>query len=443
MLQFGLEYSIVVSLCTYVLALFIAFYDTKKYKWWQGLIIASVLCVSVVVLNFGFAALFRYGFNKMQWFAYTFYFSTGIVTFIYAQFFTQHKIKPKIITALVIYAMYFTLTNLGNIVPGLLSDLDPSIGKVLDIGFRWFSFLLLIPFAFLVRVFNMNKIKHIHKTSATFVAIYTLCEVVLSIGYHSYRNGAENPTWFHTFYIALIFIVFAIINVLTYLTFYNVNRSHSDVLELQVRMSELEKNEEMLRMSEENLEEMRRLRHDIKNQYGFMKLLIMEKKYDEFIKFFEQYGDGIIEPLSFISCDNKNVSAILNMELSKARSVGVDFDVKIAIPEQLSYNSVELCSLFTNILDNAIEACCRFKIEKPVVTIRMRKYQEMLYINISNPVPETVTYEDLNLGKTLKENKRIHGYGNKIVSQIIKEHNGHITRTLKKGVFEVEIIMEA
>lgn len=314
-------------------------------------------------------------------------------------------------------------------------------GNVWDTICRWTSFLLIVPFAFLIRKYNMSNIKHIHKGSVYFISIYTSCEILLTIFYHINGMIDASDRYIHLFFFASIFIVLAIINTLAYIANYNVNFSHSEILELQVKMSDLEKNEQMLKMSTENLEEMRRLRHDTKNQYGMMKILLQEKKYEQLEKYFEEFGDGIIEPLSFIDCDNKNLAAVLNMELSKARSVGVDFDIKIAIPKDLPYTSIELCSIFTNLIDNAIEACIRYKIEKPIIRIRVVKYQGMLYIEVGNPLPQGITEKDLKIEKTSKDDKRLHGFGNKIVDQIVLEHEGTITRGIEENNFKVCIMM--
>ncbi len=335
-LRFVLEFSISISLCAYTCGMMLAFFDFKSHKWWQSVLEFVSFCAFEIILNGAFAAFLFYAVNKFNYFGYTFYFSCAVTTFIYVAFHSKYQIKPKLMTALAVYSLYFLLTTLGSVIPSLFTDLPTSSGKVLDIIFRWGSFLLMIPFGLLIHHYNLNKIKHIHKMSALFVVVYCTCEMVIVVLFNKFKGTSENPKWFYHFYLALLFLILAFIHALSYLSFYNVNKSHSDALELQVKNSELEKNAEMLSMSEKNLEEMRKLKHDQKNQYGLMKLLIQEKRYDDLAKFFDQYGDGIIEPLSFISCDNKPLSAVLNMEFSKAKARGIDFDIKISVPRNLS-----------------------------------------------------------------------------------------------------------
>ncbi len=66
----------------------------------------------------------------------------------------------------------------------------------------------------------------------------------------------------------------------------------------------------------------------------------------------------------------------------------------------------------------------------------------MLYTTVANPIPKELRKDDLLLDKTVKEDHRLHGYGHKIIAQIIKEHNGTMLRSVKNGIFEIEIMME-
>ena len=211
-------------------------------------------------------------------------------------------------------------------------------------------------------------------------------------------------------------------------------------MDLVIKNDELEKNEELMLVSDQNLEKLRMLRHDCKNQYATMKVLLEGKRYDELDKFFLEYGDGVIEPISFISVNNRIISSILNMEYSKAMARGVQFDCKIAIPDQLPYYSTDLTSLLCNVLDNAIEATCQVDVEKRIL-IRMRVYQDFFYMEVVNPIKDGLTMEMIRKTRTTKKDADQHGYGRKIISSIVKKYNGTKKDEIIGGMYHVTIML--
>lgn len=62
-------------------------------------------------------------------------------------------------------------------------------------------------------------------------------------------------------------------------------------------------------------------------------------------------------------------------------------------------------------------------------------------MRISNTVAEDRRGEAITL-KTDKPNKELHGYGSKIVDDIVKKHNGQILRRIQDGMFTVDVMLD-
>ena len=56
-------------------------------------------------------------------------------------------------------------------------------------------------------------------------------------------------------------------------------------------------------------------------------------------------------------CDNNAVNALLNYYRNTAEENGIKCTFEIDIPGELTVKNPELCSMFGNILDNAVIAC--------------------------------------------------------------------------------------
>ena len=141
-----------------------------------------------------------------------------------------------------------------------------------------------------------------------------------------------------------------------------------------------------------------------------------------------------------VDCGNHSLNVIFNMEMAKAANAGVRLDVKAAPPHELPFRELELCKLYTNLIDNAIEACVREKPEAPVVKILVTVNGDYLFTRISNPTKRTAVFK--RTGDTDKADKRLHGKGRVIVKGIVKAYNGRLKERIEDGVYITEFMLD-
>ncbi|MCC8099976.1 MAG: ATP-binding protein [Clostridiales bacterium] len=198
----------------------------------------------------------------------------------------------------------------------------------------------------------------------------------------------------------------------------------------------------MLQLSSQNMEEMRRLRHDIKNHCAYMELLLREGRYEELNEYFGQMQDYMQQPLSQIDCGNETISAILNLEYAKAASRGASMECSVTVPPELPFDKLRMCSLLTNLIDNAIEACEKLENTDAKVEIAICQRRSWLYISVENPVQDAAGTTDSPSLHTTKQDKALHGYGSKIVDDIVRKYNGQINRTVEHGEFIADVMLD-
>lgn len=332
--------------------------------------------------------------------------------------------------------MFFIAGELGSCFPVLLRELEYS--KILDTVIRNALTVSTIIFSIYIRHFSLSKIKDIPIQSIIYICVISLLEIGICIYCSTF---SFNPGFDFSVIKLLLFIFVEVINYLTYYMIFTICIKNENMVQLQAENFELTKNNELITVSDEYFKKLRAIKHDEKNQYSYMKILIEQKRYDELETFFNQYGDGTLEAISFISCNNPMISSILNMEYSKARAKNIEFDTKIAVPDKVSILSTDLSSLLTNVIDNAIEACIYYKIEKPIVTIRIRQYEKFFLLEVSNPVSKELTLEDIKNNKTTKEDKAVHGFGYKIIKGIVSKYQGTLNRTCENGLFTLKAML--
>ncbi len=198
----------------------------------------------------------------------------------------------------------------------------------------------------------------------------------------------------------------------------------------------------MLELSQKNLEEMRKLRHDIKNHFSYIRLLNRERRQEELDRYLAQLADNWIEPLTSIDCGNRCLSSVLNLELAKARAKGFSMDCRVIVPPELPFADVQLCSLLTNIIDNAIEACERNELAGARIDVGINQRGSSLYICVLNPLPEGAVPELITAERTSKPDTQAHGYGKKIIRSIVREYNGQMVQSADNGRFRVDVMLD-
>lgn len=143
-------------------------------------------------------------------------------------------------------------------------------------------------------------------------------------------------------------------------------------------------------------------------------------------------------------CANKTANAILLLKARACADNGVSFGFEGAVPEALDIDDLQLCSVFSNLLDNAINAAREANSEHdvgagdnidasggervdvgalgPFVRVRCSTQGAYLTVAIENSCKEDVPSRlRFRHGKS---SVREHGWGLEIVEQIAKEHDG-------------------
>ena len=194
----------------------------------------------------------------------------------------------------------------------------------------------------------------------------------------------------------------------------------------------------MKKMFEED-EQLRRMRHDIKNQLDVVKSLMNdESTANELAKnYLKQYNDRFMKLERLIDTDNAIVNAVVNSKLVKCSKENIR--INTTIQNKLKrIDDIDMSSLIGNLLDNAIEAQEKVAVDKRYVEVNMLNDDDVLYISVKNTILESVLENNKEL-HTIKADKKSHGLGTKIVKDIVEKYNGSIDYYEEEGFFCCDI----
>lgn len=104
-------------------------------------------------------------------------------------------------------------------------------------------------------------------------------------------------------------------------------------------------------------------------------------------------------------------------------------------------DAVDICSIFGNALDNAIEAVMKINNkEKRLIHLTVSKFKSFVMISIENYFEGDVKNDD-GVFLTTKKNAKDHGYGIKSIKYTVEQYGGILDIKVKDNWFEVKILI--
>ena len=142
------------------------------------------------------------------------------------------------------------------------------------------------------------------------------------------------------------------------------------------------------------------------------------------------------------------LDCIVGMKSLKMESEGISFSVDGMIDGGLQMNPVDICSLFANALDNAIEACEKLTAtHERRITLSIKKTENYYSVKLSNTMPlyeasliPNKLFKDGEL-ITTKKDKTLHGFGTQNIKATIAKYGGMEKIEVAGGIFTLSIMI--
>ena len=174
----------------------------------------------------------------------------------------------------------------------------------------------------------------------------------------------------------------------------------------------------------DNYSNIRKFKHDIKGHLAVVNELINSKNYDEANVYIGNMSEAITGK-DIYNTNNIYISSILNSFDQSFIDNKIEFDLSYYIISDLKMNSMDICSLFYNLILNAVEANLKIE-DKRFIKLYIANIKNNVLIKIVNPVDENFNLDIIKENKTTKEDKENHGFGLITINNIISKYNGNI-----------------
>lgn len=146
------------------------------------------------------------------------------------------------------------------------------------------------------------------------------------------------------------------------------------------------------------------------------------------------------EPLQnikhYISSGNDVLDIILNYKLAEAEKRKIKVEVVTEKLNKMEIDENDLCAIFSNLIDNAIEACEYMENEEKWIRILIKNIGEIMIFNISNSyIGEKEGIKKNIYGEIQSTQKGLHGYGLHSVKTKIEKYGGNLELNFENNTF--------
>ena len=297
--------------------------------------------------------------------------------------------------------------------------------------------LLLVIYAAVVRFYSLEKFvgpQHFGTILISIIDAIGMITVVVTLGINFKIKIMSE-------YCSIIFFLTYILALGAYIAVYMMNVENAKIQQMMVERQMDQALQQQVDLTQGSIKNLRKIRHDLKNQYAYMLALLKNKEYGNLENALLELSQQKLKPDGQIDCGNVEVSAILTMEVMKARSKGMNIVTSIVVPPKLPFKNSSLLSVVSNMLDNAMDANERYHLDRDI-EICMNLRQEYLYIAVFNYLPENIEREKLLSLKSSKGEDPEHGLGTKIIQEIAEYYNGYAVFDIQDDMFVCEVMLD-
>lgn len=191
---------------------------------------------------------------------------------------------------------------------------------------------------------------------------------------------------------------------------------------------------------EQNQQTVQRLRHDMKNHLNIIGTFLRDHQLEQADSYLQELNQEFTASTK-IYCRNSIINAVLNSKEQLAKDAEISYQFLIDLEETPAIENIDLCSLFANTLDNAIEACRSIPdITRRNMTVRARCRSHFFSYQIENTKIHEIHTEH-GVIQTSKPDPENHGIGLQNIKNIVAKYNGDLNISHSADSFIVTVLI--
>lgn len=336
---------------------------------------------------------------------------------------------------------YITMVNIYAVVVFLsymLSDIFPRpiYGN---------AYLRLILFSVIIFIFH-KWVSRLYRRVLDYWHIYILPAISLLACLLSYFFGGNIEETLTSNYLPLLFVM--LLGLSVYVSIIHSLKTITKQYAMREENRKIQAEREYLQLAAKNMSQRlalmeevaahnSRAAHDRRHFNNVLQELLEQGKTGEAVALLQSQNQ-VMHKISKVYCENPAVNAAVCHYAGLAEQSGILTEMELDIPRELTVDSLELSMVVSNLLENAIAACLKQSVGKPLSIHFICCNKGRLLLEIENPCTEDTTLDGNGYPVAMEEG---HGIGSKSVIAFAKKYDGELIYTIEKGIFRVRLLV--
>ena len=357
----------------------------------------------------------------------------------------EHKYIKSMFSITLLYIFYIIDIVIGNIMSVAMNK------EIINVFYSDFSFRIIV--CLIIKLINIITVMLLYKVfkksgldlnKNIWVMFNIVMLVFLSIT-TAFMSVYPNQNTSREFEIMcmIISLSFLAMSIIVIYFFTYICSSFQQSKTLYLLQTNYEAMEERLSVQTQNTQKLQKIRHDIKNHLINVKNLIDKSDItnaqwllSEIIGQTDNISIGISQ-----TSGNSIIDAIVAYKATVCYNKGINIEYFLEDLPELFIDLIDISSIISNIMDNAVEAA--EKSENPHIILKILMCRKYLTIFVKNshcddfqPVIENGSLI------TTKSDKILHGYGMQIVNEIALKYDGNCQIQLDGSYFITNVLLK-
>ena len=187
-----------------------------------------------------------------------------------------------------------------------------------------------------------------------------------------------------------------------------------------------------------SIEQTRHARHDMRHHLHILQSFAAQEKWESLTEYLEKM-QGSIPDMTLCLCQNTAVDSVAGYFAGLYREYDIPLTFKLDLPALLPVPETDLCSVLSNLLENAMEAGLRTDPKRRQTTVQAHSHSgHMILLSTENAYDGKVREKD---GIFLSSKRPGEGVGLQAVRHTAEKNGGYIRFHYGDGIFAVNVIL--
>ena len=187
-------------------------------------------------------------------------------------------------------------------------------------------------------------------------------------------------------------------------------------------------------------EQSRAIRHDINNHLTVISMLIEKGDSKGALKYINEVFDQTSLAMQPLKTGSSVLDALLYKKTEQAKKSNITLSYEVSASLSVGISDYDMCVIFGNILDNAIEASEKSPENKRNITLTVGTQMDMLCISCHNFHSGDIREQDDRL-MTTKSDSAMHGIGLSRIKSVTEKYGGTVKVSYDKESFLIEVLI--